>query len=63
MDGKLILLVGNSGTGKDSLLSILKQQAGPGLRLVYPKRWITRNQSDPNENYYPVTLKRICPEN
>lgn len=59
MDGKLLLIVGNSGTGKDSLLAILKQQAGTELRLVYPKRWITRNLSDPNESYHPVTLSEF----
>lgn len=54
--GKLILLVGNSGSGKDSLLSVLKREAANGLNLVFPKRWITRYQEDPNEDYYPTTL-------
>lgn len=54
--GKLILLVGNSGSGKDSLLSVLKKEAAAELGLVFPKRWITRCQVDPNEDYLPITL-------
>lgn len=57
--GKLLILVGNSGTGKDSLLTVLKKEAteaAEDLRLVFPKRWITRNQEDPNEAYFPISL-------
>jgi ribose 1,5-bisphosphokinase len=59
MPGKLFLLVGNSGTGKDSLLSVLKNEAAGELRLVFPKRWITRCQEDPNETYFPISLSEF----
>jgi ribose 1,5-bisphosphokinase len=56
MQGQLFLLVGNSGCGKDSLLSVLKNEAAGELRLIFPKRWITRYQADSNEDYLPITL-------
>ena len=40
MKGKLIWLMGPSGSGKDSLLEVLRQQAHPQLLVAH--RYITR---------------------
>lgn len=59
MYGRLFLVVGNSGSGKDSLISYLKQEAGARLNFYFPKRWITRDRADDHEDYYSVTTEEF----
>lgn len=55
MHGRILLCVGNSGAGKDSLLAYVHRQVGDELNLTFAKRWITRVQNDPNEDYMPIS--------
>lgn len=59
MKGKLFLIVGNSGSGKDSLLQAVSDSwsvTTPSLRVV--KRYITR-KPDPSEDHFSVTKQRF----
>ncbi len=49
--GTLFLVVGNSGSGKDSIISGVVKKYSPGLTQIYvPKRYITRPASDTEKN-------------
>jgi ribose 1,5-bisphosphokinase len=50
-EGYLILVVGNSGSGKDTIIKevILKNQT---LKLIAPKRYITRIPSEDEDNFF-----------
>lgn len=49
--GTLFLVVGNSGSGKDSIISGVVDKYSPGLTQIYvPKRYITRPASDTEKN-------------
>ncbi len=50
MPGKLIWLVGPSGSGKDSLLAALRQREHPQLLVAH--RYITRPHLVGCENHY-----------
>ncbi len=50
--GTLVLVVGNSGSGKDSIISGAIKRYPPELKKVYlAKRYITRPPSEFEENY------------
>jgi len=51
VEGYLILVVGNSGSGKDTIIKevILRTQA---LKLIAPKRYITRTPSVDEDNIF-----------
>jgi phosphonate metabolism protein PhnN/1,5-bisphosphokinase (PRPP-forming) len=57
--GTLFLVVGNSGSGKDSIISGAIEQYPQSLKNIYnPRRYITRPPSDTEENI-PLTQKKF----
>ncbi|MFX1572452.1 MAG: phosphonate metabolism protein/1,5-bisphosphokinase (PRPP-forming) PhnN [Promethearchaeota archaeon] len=55
--GILFLVVGNSGAGKDSIISGLINQYPSNLKKIYaPKRYITRPPSETEKNFSISTL-------
>ncbi len=57
--GTLFLIVGNSGSGKDSIISGVIKEYPSNLKQVYsPKRYITRPSSEFERNI-SVTLKKF----
>ncbi len=51
--GTLFLIVGNSGSGKDSVISGVVRKYPLNLKKIYhTKRYITRMPSEDEENYY-----------
>jgi len=51
--GTLFLVVGNSGSGKDSIISGSISKYPPNLKKIYlAKRYITRLPSETENNYY-----------
>lgn len=49
--GTLILIVGNSGSGKDSIISGAIKKYLPNLKPILARRFITRAPSEFEENY------------
>lgn len=47
--GLLVLVVGPSGAGKDSLLRAAREALAGAPRLLFPRRWVTR-RSDAHED-------------
>ena len=52
--GKLVLIVGASGTGKDTVLRAAQDELVSETRIVFPRRCITR-ASEPSENHVPLS--------
>jgi len=48
--GRLILVVGPSGAGKDTLLGLAKAACAEDLSIVFPRRMITREASVSEDN-------------
>ncbi len=60
--GCLILVVGNSGSGKDSIMKGVKEKYPSELKRLYlAKRFITRPPSDTEDNFAarPVDFKKM----
>lgn len=53
--GKLIYLMGPSGSGKDAILSGLRQQLHPQSRLIIAHRYITRHWQSGGENHVELS--------
>lgn len=54
--GKLILVVGPSGAGKDSLLTHAAQRLAENRRITFPRRTITRPSGDETEAHDSMTV-------
>jgi ribose 1,5-bisphosphokinase len=48
--GRLVLVVGPSGAGKDTLLGLVKTACADDRRIVFPRRLITREASPSEDN-------------
>ena len=63
MDGsKLFLIVGNSGSGKDSILAHAQENWNKNIQkpeLIVPQRYITRPESPETEKYHSVTIEKF----
>jgi len=60
--GTLFLIVGNSGSGKDSIISGVIEKYPLNLKKIYnPKRYITRPPSKTEENIHitPIEFKKL----
>ena len=53
--GCLVLVVGPSGAGKDTLLRHAKAALGQDARYCFPRRYITRPAGDPHEDHVALT--------
>jgi ribose 1,5-bisphosphokinase len=56
---QLIYVVGASGSGKDSLLRIARQQLAGHSHIVFAHRYITRKASDSNENHIELSQEEF----
>jgi phosphonate metabolism protein PhnN/1,5-bisphosphokinase (PRPP-forming) len=56
LPGKLVLVVGPSGAGKDSLLRHAAQKLAPEKHIVFPRRTITRTSSDATEAHDSMSV-------
>nr|WP_321457631.1 phosphonate metabolism protein/1,5-bisphosphokinase (PRPP-forming) PhnN [uncultured Cohaesibacter sp.] len=54
--GTFILLVGPSGSGKDSLLSYARQKLAHDPRILFVRRCITRKAGDPSEDHESMSI-------
>lgn len=59
MMGKLIWLMGPSGSGKDSLLAALRQREQTQLLVAH--RYITRDASAGSENHIALSEQEFLP--
>ncbi|WP_422367090.1 phosphonate metabolism protein/1,5-bisphosphokinase (PRPP-forming) PhnN [Pelagibius sp.] len=61
--GRLVLVVGPSGVGKDSIINAAKAELASQVDYVFPRRIITR-QSDPNSEDHDTVgadeFERLC---
>jgi len=55
MAGKLIYLIGPSGSGKDTLISLVRRQLGQETDVCFAHRYITRPASVGGENHIALT--------
>ncbi|SNY92870.1 ribose 1,5-bisphosphokinase [Cohaesibacter sp. ES.047] len=54
--GTLVLLVGPSGSGKDSLLDWARGKLADDPRILFVRRCITRETGDPSEDHESMTV-------
>ena len=55
VSGTLVLLVGPSGSGKDSILDWAREELKDDPRILFVRRCITRQAGDPNEDHIFMT--------
>ena len=58
-EGCLVLVVGPSGVGKDSLLNAARQSLSSSARFHFPKRYITRSASAGGEDHIATSEVEI----
>jgi ribose 1,5-bisphosphokinase len=58
--GRLVLVVGPSGAGKDTLIRLVREQLGPRHDVVFPTRVVTRPSSaaEANDELSPAEFAR-----
>ena len=54
--GTLVLLVGPSGSGKDSVLNFARSKFKGDPRVLFVRRCITRSNSDPSEDHESMSV-------
>ena len=59
-DGCLVLVVGPSGAGKDTLLRRAKTALQGEARYCFPRRFITRPAGDPHEDHVALTEEEFA---
>lgn len=59
MNGKLILVVGPSGVGKDTLIDTAKEYLAEDDRFIFPRRYITRPEGAGGENHKALTVEEF----
>ena len=60
MAGRLVLVVGPSGAGKDTLIAAAKTALADDARYVFPKRVITRPAMAEAEDHESVSPERFA---
>jgi ribose 1,5-bisphosphokinase len=60
MPGTLVLVVGPSGAGKDTLLAVAKAALAADARFVFPKRVVTRIADTAAEDHDSVTPEQFA---
>ena len=58
--GRLLLVIGPSGAGKDTLLGLAKAACADDMNIVFPRRVVTReaSSSEDNESLSPDAFQR-----
>jgi ribose 1,5-bisphosphokinase len=49
--GRVVLVVGPSGAGKDTLIAIAREKLGWRCDIIFPKRFVTREPSATEDNF------------
>ncbi len=58
--GRLVLVVGPSGAGKDTLIGLARAALADDGNVVFPRRWVTReaSSSEDNEHVGPEAFQK-----